>query len=190
MKAQQGDEHVTSQSETQGTSEQGLRVESGTQVIVSHDSLTPSASLLPAGAADQLLIVSAKSPPSIERTLGDLGRDLSKVGHLPLGSTDIEYDGPLWTGPTIDPSDLTGLSMQYNRALEALEPDHGWILFDDINALLLYSDTDRVVRFLDHVAQQTREADVRGVYTVVRDAMSDQEYSALANVLDGSADLR
>lgn len=186
----QGVEHVTSQSDVQGAGERALRVEAGNQMLVSHDSLTPSASLLPAGAADQLLVVSAKSPQAIERALADLGRDVSKVGHLPLGSTDIEYDGPLWTGPTIEPSDLTGLSMQYARALDALEPDHGWVLFDDINALLLYSDPDRVVRFLDHIVQQTREADVRGVYTVVRDAMSDQEYSALANVLDGSADLR
>lgn len=181
---------MTSGSDVQGAGERALRVEAGTQVLVSHDSLTPSVSLLPPGAADQLLIVSAKSPRAIERALDDLGRDVSKVGHLPLGSTDVEYDGPLWTGSTTDPSDLTGLSMQYSRALNALESDHGWVLFDDVNALLLYSDPDRVVRFLDHVAQQTREADVRGVYTVVRDAMSDQEYSAIANVLDESSDLR
>jgi hypothetical protein len=181
---------MTSRSDTQSVGEQYLRLDAGTQALVACDSLQPSLSLLPPSAYGNLLVVSPKSPRAVERTIRESGGDVEKVGHLPLASTAHGYDGPMWTAEAIDPSDLTGLSMQYSRAIEALAADHGWVLFDEFNALLLYCDGDRVVRFLDHTARQTREADLRGVYTVVRDAMDDRTFASLRNVVDTDVDVR
>jgi len=181
---------MTSSSDTRGTGEQQFRIDPGSQVLVSTDSLHPSVSLLPPRAYDHLLIVSTKSPVRIERAVRGVGGDISNVGHIPLGSTPLEYDGPMWTGRRTGPSDLTGLSMQYSRALDALEPEHGWVLFDNFNTLLLYSDEDRVVRFLNYLTRQTSDAEVRGVYTVVRNAVDDDTYAALSNAVDSSLDVR
>ena len=181
---------MTSSSDTRATGEHHLRIDPGSQVLVSTDSLHPSVSLLPPSASDHLLIVSTKSPARIERAVRGVGGDVSKVGHIPLGSTPLEYDGAMWTGRRTDPSDLTGLSMQYSRALSALEPDHGWVLFDNFNTLLLYSDESRVVRFLNYLTRRTGDAEVRGVYTVVRDAVDDDTYAAMSNVVDSSLDVR
>jgi hypothetical protein len=181
---------MTSQSDTQTTGEQRLRIDPGAQVLVSTDSLAPVVSQLPPSAYDHLLIVSTRTPAAVERAVSEAGGDVSKVGHIPLGSTPLNYDGPMWTGKRTDPSDLTGLSMQYTRALNALEADHGWVLFDRFNTLLVYNDEDRVVRFLNHLARRTGDADIRGVYTVFRGAMDDQTHAALANVVDDSRDVR
>lgn len=181
---------MTSHSDIQSTQDRKLRLDTGTQALVAHDSLHPSLSLLPPAAYQQLLIVSPRSPARIERLVHEAGGDVSTVGHLPLAATDHGYDGPMWTSQSIDPSDLTGLSMQYNRALGALEDGHGWVLFDDFNTLLLYADTERVARFLDHITQRARDAGVRGAITVVRDAMDDQTYATLQRAVDTEIDLR
>lgn len=179
---------MTSQGSVQSGGDRQLRLESGTQALLTHDSLQSSVTLLPPSAYQNLLIVSPRSPASIERTLQEVGADLSKVGLLPLASTPHGYDGPLWTGPSIEPSDLTGLSMQYTRALHGLDADHGWVLFDDFNALLLYNDARRVIRLLDHLVQRTREADLRGVFTVVGDAMDDRTFASVRSIVDTDLD--
>ncbi|MFB6189855.1 MAG: hypothetical protein ABEI57_08215 [Halapricum sp.] len=181
---------MTSHGDVQPSADRQLRLDADTQALVAHDSLHPSLSLLPAAAYQQLLIVSPRPPSAIERLVRESGGDLSAVGHLPLAATDHGYDGPLWTTDSIDPSDLTGLSMQYNRALAPLDAGHGWVLFDDFNTLLLYTTAERVVRFFDHLTQRTRTAGVRGVFTVVRDAMDDQTYASLQRFVDTEVDLR
>lgn len=181
---------MTSSGDVQSTTSRHLRLDSADQALVARDSLRPSLSLLPAAAFDQLLILSPRSPARVERLVREASGDVSSVGHLPLAATDHDYHGPMWTVDSIDPSDLTGLSMQYNRALQVLEADHGYVLFDDFNTLMLYTDAERVVRFLDHLTQRTREAGVRGVFTVVRDAMDDQTYSMLQRCFDTELDLR
>lgn len=181
---------MTSHSDVQSTQDRQLRLDAGGQALVAHDSLHPSLSLLPPAAYQQLLIVSPRSPATIERLVDEAGGDVATVGHLPLAATAHEYDGPMWAAESIDPSDLTGLSMRYNRALNALEDGHGWVLFDDFNTLLLYTGAERVVRFLGHITQQTRDAGVRGVFAVVRDAMDDQTYTSLQRAVDTEVDLR
>lgn len=181
---------MTSQSDVQSGLDSQFRLDAGVQALVAHDSLHPSLSLLPPSAYDNLLIVSPKSPAAVERLVRDVGGDLTRVGHLPLASTPHTYTGSMWAGRSIDPSDLTGLSMQYTRALDGLHADHGWVLFDDFNTLFLYTNPERVIRFLDHLTQKTRTAGVRGVYTVVRDAMDDQHYSRLQGAVDTELDLR
>lgn len=181
---------MTSHSDVQSTRERELRLDAGAQALVAHDSLHPSLSLLPPAAYQQLLIVSPRSPATVERLVREAGGDVSTVGHLPLAATDHGYDGPMWTTQSIDPSDLTGLSMQYNRALGALEDGHGWVLFDDFNTLLHYTDTERATRFLDHITQRARDAGVRSAVAVVRDAMDDQSYAALQRAVDIEVDLR
>jgi len=181
---------MTSHSDVQSTQSRRLRLDAGAQALVATDSLRPSFSLLPAAAYQQLLIVSPRSPATIERLVREAGGDISTVGHLVLSATEHDYDGPMWATESIDPSDLTGLSMQYNRALRALEDGHGWVLFDDFNTLLLYTDAERVVRFLGHITQRTRDAGIRSAITVVRDAMDDQTYASLQRAVDTEIDRR
>lgn len=181
---------MTSQSDVKTGNEPYLRLEAGVQALVAHDSLHPSVSVLPPSAYQNLLVVSPKSPTAVERLLEDVGADVSNVGHLPLASTSHGYSGSMWAASATDPSDLTGLSMRYTRALRALDATRSWVLFDDFNTLIPYNEADRVVRFLTHLSQVTRKGAHRGVYTVVRDAMGDQTYSRLRNVLDAEHDLR
>lgn len=181
---------MTSKGDVHAIGEQSLRLDTGTQALVAHDSLHPSVSVLPPVAYENLLIVSPRSPTAVERQVEEAGGDIGCVGHLPLNSSPHSYDGPMWTANAIDPSDLTGLSMQYSRALNGLAADHGWMLFDDFNTLLLYNDADRVVTFLDYLTQKTSEKRIRGVFTVVRDAMDDQTYARLQNIVDTDLDSR
>jgi hypothetical protein len=181
---------MTSQGDIHTIGDQRLHLDSGDQALVAHDSLHPSVSLLPPGAYQNLLVVSPRPASAVARQVTEAGGNLNRVGHLPLVSSEQGYDGPMWTAPSVDPSDLTGLSMQYARALGGLTPEHGWVLFDDFNTLLAYNDADRVVKLLTHLTQQTSEREIRGVYTVVRDAMDDETFARLQNIVERDIDVR
>lgn len=146
--------------------------------------------LLPASAYENLLVVSSDAPPAVEEVLVDQGVDPSNVGMIPISGSAIEYDGPLWTSEPVVPDDLTGLSMRFSSALDALQPGIGWVMFDSLNVLLLYAQEDRVCRFIDHVTTTTRNRDVRGVYTVVRDAVDDATYETIQRSFDQELDFR
>jgi len=175
---------VSSENGTQGVSDECLRPDAGTQWLVSTTSVHGSLSLLPATAFQNLLFVSADSPASVEQSLVDRGIDLSGIGIIPVSGSQVEYDGALWTSDPVVPDDLTGLSMRVTRALDALEPGQGWVLFDALNALLMYAQQDRVCRFFDHVIQTTAEQDLRGVYTVASDAVDEEAYTSFQRSVD------
>lgn len=140
--------------------------------------------LLPPSISGNLLIVSSDSPAAIEQTLRERGIDLATVGLIPVAGSDIEYDGPLWTSEPVVPDDLTGLSMRFTSALDALEPGHGWVLFDALNALTMYAQSDRVCRFFDHITAKTRDRDLRGIYTVTADAIESETYRSFERSVD------
>lgn len=175
---------MTSRSDVQNGRDQYLRLEVGQQVLVSQDSLRPSVAMLPPAAYGNLLVVSPKTPGAIADLIDDIGGDIGRVGHIPLASTPTSYDGPMWTGKAVEPGDLTGLSMQFTRALSGLVPEHGWVLFDDFNTLLAYNESEQVVDLLNHLTRKARERDIRGVYSVVEAAMPEQTYRALQTVTE------
>jgi len=181
---------VSSENSTQGFDDGQLRVDPGTQALVSITSMEQPLSVLPANVSGKVLVVSSSAPASVEEMLRDLGVDVSTAGLIPIAGSDIEYDGPLWTSEPVLPDDLTGLSMRYTRALDALEPGHGWVLFDALNALLMYAQRDRVCRFFDHVTSKARERELRGIYTVASDALDDEAFNSFKRSVDRAVDSR
>jgi len=147
-------------------------------------------SFLPANTSGNILIVSSKAPATVEQALRSHGLDPSTAGLIPIAGSEIDYDGPLWTSDPVVPDDLTGLSMRFTSALDALEPGHGWVLFDSLNALAMYAQRDRVCRCFDHLAEKAREHEIRGVYTVGADALDQEALSSFKRSVDQVIDKR
>jgi hypothetical protein len=141
-------------------------------------------SVPPAGAYENLLLVSPDPPGQVEAALRDRGIDARNVGLIPISGSAHQYDGPLWTTDAISPNDLTGISMEYTNALQHLSPGTDWVLFENLNVLLLYAEETQVYRLVDFLLQKTSEADLTGLYTVVRDATGDQTFARLQNRFD------
>lgn len=181
---------MTSSSDVRVGTEPQLRLDPGRQALLAHDSLQPPVGLLPPTAYENLLVVSPASPDTVQRVLEDAGADVDSIGQIPLSATDYDYDGPMWTSPVVEPSDLTGLSMRFSRTIERMQRGHGWVLFDDFNTLFLYSDSEKVIRLFDHLTERARDNEIRSVFTVVRDAMDDRTYARLCNTVDTEIDVR
>ena len=164
--------------------------DSGTQVLASLSSMQSPLTELPAGAYNNLLVISSKSPDDVERRLADAGAATSNVGLIPLSRESHDYDGPLWTNRAIAPDDLTGISIAYTQALSHLGAGSGWVLFEDLGVLTMYADTGRVIRLLSHVADRARSNEIRGLYGVVRDAVSDETYHGFRQAVDREVDFR
>lgn len=167
-----------------------IAIEAGTQALVSVASMQTPLWHLPPSAYDNLLVVSSTAPADVAEQLHRAGADLHAVGQIPVSGSEVEYDGPMWTCQRVVPDDLTGLSMRLSRAMTGLDGDRGWLLFDSLNVFLMYASEERVVRFFDHVASQTRQRDVRGVYALVRDALDDQTDARLCRCVDVEIDRR
>lgn len=173
---------MTSTSDAQRQADQGYVP--GTQLLAALSSMESALSVPPAGAFDNLLLVSPNSPRQVESDLEDRGIDVSNVGLIPISGSAHGYDGPLWTTDAISPSDLTGLSIAFTRSLQHLVRGHGWVLFENLNVLLMYADERQVYRLVDHLIQKTRERDVSGAYTVVEGAIGEQTFARLQNRFD------
>lgn len=181
---------MSSENDTNAIADEPLRVDAGTQLLVSVSSMQQPFSLLPTGTAGNLLVVSSQAPATVEQALRDRGIDPATAGLIPISGSEIEYDGPLWTSAPVVPDDLTGLSMRFTRALDALEPGHGWVLFDSLNALAMYAREDRVCRCFDHLVEKARERELRGVYTIVADALDDETTRSFERSVDRTIDRR
>lgn len=181
---------MSSENDTQAIAGEQLRVDPGEQVLVPIDSMQQPLSLLPSTVTGNVLIVSSKSPAEVEQRLRDRGIDLSTVGLIPIAGSEIAYDGPLWTCDPVVPDDLTGLSMRFTRALDALEPGHGWVLFDALNALVMYADRERVCRFFEHVTTKSGDRDIRGIYAAATDALDDEVHNSFSRSVDRVLDGR
>lgn len=167
-----------------------LALDAGEQVLAVLRAHDRALGRLPPAAYENLLVVSSARPADVERRVRELDADPSSVGLIPVSASPVEYDGDVWATEAIAPDDLTGLSMRLSRAMDALAPGHGWLLVDSVDVFLLYADEDRVFPFLDHVAGQAAERDVRGVYAVARDAVDDRAFSNLRRAVDREVDLR
>lgn len=181
---------VSSENDTQGVGDGQLRVDPGTQVLVSTASMQQPLSVLPSTVTGNVLLVSSTAPGAVERRVRDLGIDVGTVGLIPITGSDVEYDGPLWTSEPVVPDDLTGLSMRFTSALEALEPGQGWILFDALDELAMYSRQDRICRCFDHLTATARDHELRGIYTVAGDALEADTYNDFTAAADRVVDSR
>ncbi len=139
---------------------------------------------LPAAACQNLLIVSPWAPSRVETALRDRGVSLDGCGLIPVSSSPVRYDGPLWTSEPVAPSDLTGLSMRYSEAMSHVEPETGWVLVDNAQVLLMYAETRRVCRLFDRMMAQAEAREVHGVLAVDRDAVRPKTFGKLETTVD------
>ncbi|WP_323190099.1 hypothetical protein [Halostella sp. PRR32] len=162
-----------------------ISVDPGTQCLLSVPSMRSPLERLPADAFENLLVVSVtRSPTKIERTVREMGGEPSKVGVVPVSGSSINYDGPLWVADVVGPTDLTGINLRFSNAMRHVEPGAGWVVFDNVNVLLMYAQSDSVYQFLSAVISQARSRQVRGVYAVVRDAITDETYASVRELFD------
>jgi hypothetical protein len=177
-----GESAMTSTSNATQGSDQG--VVPGTQLLAALSSMESALSVPPTGAFENLLLISPNSPQQVEAELRDREIDVSNVGLIPISGSTHTYEGPLWTTDAISPNDLTGLSMAFTRSLQHLTRGHGWVLFENLNVLLMYADEQQVYRLVDHLIEKTREREVNGAYTVVEGAIGEQTFAKLQNRFD------
>ncbi|WP_125920029.1 DUF7504 family protein [Haloparvum sedimenti] len=167
-----------------------LDLDPGRQTLVSVGSMASAIESLPGSAFENLLVVSPNAPARVEKTIERQGGDASRCGHIPLTSSGLSYEGPLWTTSPVAPSDLTGLNMRYSRAMEHVESGRGCFCFDGVQLLLMYAAADDVQRLLTTMASATRTREVAGVYGLAREAVTPETYERLASIFDDSADRR
>lgn len=160
-------------------------VEPGEQVLVSLPGQRFEYGRLPASALENLLVLSVgRNPTQIQRTLESLDADPRTVGVVPVSGSGIDYDGPMWTGERVSPMDFTGISIQFTRGFGHVKPDEGWVLVDSVSILLMYADLDRVYRLLDSMVQACRAKDVRGIYVVDSNAVTEETMRRLRSLFD------
>lgn len=167
-----------------------LDFEPGRQTLVSVGSMASAIESLPPSAFENLLVVSSNAPSRVEKSIERQGGDPSRCGLVPLTGSAPSYEGPLWTTSPVRPSDLTGLSMRYSRAMEHVESGRGWFCFDGVQLLLMYAGADDVHRLLTEMASATRAREVVGVYGLAREAVTSETYDRLVSIFDESADRR
>lgn len=162
----------------------------GEQAICSVDAMDEPLEYLPPEAFERLLVVSTQGDPRrIESVVRESDADPSNVYVVPVSGSAVRYDGPLRVSDRIAPSDMTGIGVRFTDGLERLG-DSVWVVVDNLNVFLMYSDEKRVYRFLDSLTTKASEAGARGLYCTVRDALSDETYSRIRQVFDAEIDLR
>ena len=165
-----------------------LRVEQGTQVLLSASSMDRPIRRLAAIAEGPLLVVSSKSPSEVAAELSAGGADLSTAAHIPISGAEVNYDGPMWVCDPIVPDDLTGLSMRLSRAFASLADGDACLVVENLNVFLMYAAEDRVFRFFDHVTTNARDHGITGVYTLVADAVAEDTTARLRASVDTELD--
>ncbi|NHN40420.1 hypothetical protein G9C85_02060 [Halorubellus sp. JP-L1] len=168
-----------------------LDVPVGTQALVLTPSLRSPLSLLPQSAFENLLVVSTtRSPKKVEQIVRERGGDPNTVGVVPVSGSPVDYDGPLWTTSVVHPNDLSGIYERFERGTNHVKPDVGWVVFDNVNVLLMYAERSSVQNFLDSVATTVRRRNATGAYALVRDAVTDDTHASLAASFDAELDRR
>lgn len=168
------------------TNSDGFSLAPGEQALVSVPSMGSPLSVLPDDAFDNLLVVSASSSPrKVESMVKRRGGNPNAVGVIPVTGSPSKYEGPLWTTDPVDPSDLTGISIRLSTAMEYVMSG-GWVVFDNVNILLMYGQEEQVYRLLDSTAASVRERNACGAYCSVREAITDDTFTRLAGLFDTS----
>jgi len=165
-------------------------IEPGEQVLVTIEGGKFGYGALPAVAFENLFVVSVgREPRKVQQAIEAQGADPKRVGVVPVTGASVEYDGPLWLADRVGPMDLTGISIEFSRGFSHLTPGSGWMLFDSVSILLMYAGPERVFRLLDSIASACRGRDVRGIYVVDRNALTNETLNTLRGLADRTIDL-
>ena len=168
-----------------------LDVHAGSQALVLTPSLRSPLSVVPPDAFENMLVVSTTRPPKkVEQLVRERDGDPNTVGLVPVSGSPVDYDGPLWTTSVVHPNDLSGIYERFERGMSHVKPGTGWVVFDNVNVLLMYAERTSVGNFVDSVATNVRRRNAAGAYALVRDAVTDETYEDLAKAFDDERDFR
>ncbi|WP_436934754.1 DUF7504 family protein [Halovenus marina] len=180
---------MTSQSETHKQRGTGQQFRPGKQVLVSVNSMQSPLERCSPTTAGRVLLISSASPVRVQRRIENRGIAIEDVGLIPLSESEYAYDGPLCHTDPVSPGDLTGLSIEFVKALDSLLSGD-WVVFDDLATLTMYVDDQDIVRLVTHLSRQTSERDVTGLYGVTRSAIGENLYRVLGQSVDRTVDLQ
>ncbi|MCG1003835.1 MULTISPECIES: hypothetical protein [Halobacterium] len=140
---------------------------------------------LPESAFRNLLLVTTDGNlRKLERSIEARGGDPQRVGVVPVAGTEVDYDGPLWVTDRVAPGDLTGVSIQFSKAFEHVEPDAGWVVVDGIGVLSMYVDGERLFRLLDTLVTAIRARNARGVLATADGVLGERAMTQLRGLAD------
>ncbi|QLG26719.1 hypothetical protein HUG10_03800 [Halorarum halophilum] len=160
-------------------------VEPGEQALFAKGTMGPPLADLPDEAFWNTLIVTTGSRPNrIQTAVEERGLDPRRIGVVPITANDVDYDGPLWVSKRVAPSDLTGISVEVSRGFQYLDAGTGWLVFDSISTLLMYSEERRVYKLTNWLIANARDNDVRGVYALLRDVVAPQTFNRFRSLCD------
>lgn len=171
-------------------------LEPGTQAVAMVSAMQDPLRFLPDEAFDSLLVVCTRGDPrAVEERARDAGADPSEVLVVPVSGASIRYKGDLRLAERAAPSDMTKVGVNFTNGLTELrERNDGsqcpWVVLDNFNIFLMYSNEKTVYRFMDSLTKEARRADARGMYCTVRDAIGDTSYSKFRSLCDTEIDLR
>lgn len=162
------------------------------QAVVSIDSTSDCLDVVPDRAldADAVVVTTSCHPRNVEERAKCYDGDLERVRVIPVGDQSLQYDGPLTVAKRTGPTDLTGVGVRFTEFVRSLDSEDPWVVVDNLNVFVMYSDADRVCRFLDTVMEKSRKHGARGVYFAVQEAATDDTYRALTKPCDRELDLR
>jgi len=170
--------------------EQTVSVDPGTQCLVGLPSIRSPLDHLPRSAFENLLVVSTtRSPSKVERTVRARGGDPENVGVVPVSGSTVDYGGPLWVADAVGPTDLTGIDARVADAVRYVKPGEGWIVFDNVNVLLMYAQADNVYQLVSAVASRSRKRHARGLFAIVPDAVTEGTYDRFREPFDARLEL-
>lgn len=161
-------------------------LEPGEQMLCTVPPMESVISHLPPEAFANLLIISPRVPQKVEKLVRRAGGNPKHVGHIPLSSSSHNYSGPLWATPAVDPSDLTQLGIMTNLGLKYVSSDTGWVVFDNLNALLIYAGEDRAYRFLHLTTQRLVERNIRGCFAFSNGGISADTRALMLGLFDST----
>ncbi|MDY7080907.1 MAG: hypothetical protein SXQ77_00510 [Halobacteria archaeon] len=170
-----------------------IDINPGVQAIVMTSPMTDPLDSLPDEAFDNLLVVSTSGhPKEMEKSIVKRGKDPSNVAVIPVSGSTLRYDGSLNMSRRIGPNDLTSIGITFSNLLNEIggEDDEAWVVFDNINILMMYANERNVYRFMNTAIGKTRQAGARGLYCTVRDAIKDQSYDSFRQLCDEEIDIR
>lgn len=157
----------------------------GQQTLIERSRPGPAFDVLPDDAFENLLVITTGHTPSeVEATLRERDGRIRTVGVVPITSTLLAYDGPLWTTDRVSPGDLTGISVRVSQGFPHLETDRGWLAVDSISTLLMYAEEDRVYRLFDWLVDSARREGISGVYTLQPDVVTDRTRRRFEGLFD------
>lgn len=165
--------------------ESPIDVSPGRQILLSLSPMESALGLLPAGAYENLLIVSVgDDPDAVERRIAERGHDPGNVGVVPVSATPVSLGDEAWTSPRVSPGDLTGISIGIAQGMQYLRADEGWFLFDDFGVLCMHADPSRVCQLIGTLASKCRSRNVTGVYGMVPEAVENSTAAQVSSLLD------